>query len=342
MKRTRGKQVQGRASILDVAARAGVAAMTVSRVLNGAKGVAPATRAKVQTAIEELGYVPNALARGLLTGRTRTIGLLVNDISNPYWIAVASGAEDVVHRAGSTLVLGNIADSAQKEQLLIRAMLSQRVDGLLINTSFREPLLQLIHNDYPFVLIGPEHKGLRADVVRGDVSLGARMLTELFLSKGHRRIALLNGPRFDFESQEREKSYRQTLAEAGITPMPQWVREGTYGFRGGLAQATELLIIPEAERPTAIVASNNFLALSVIEAARALGRLIPSDVALAGFDDFVLASIIDPFLTVVAQPARGLGSQAAQLLLNRITNPGSWSPANLISKPELIIRRSSG
>ncbi len=136
-------------TIHDVAARAGVAAMTVSRVLNSSQRVAPATRERVQQAIDDLGYVPNALARGLLTGRTRTIGLLVGDISNPYWTAVASGAEDVAHQNGYTLVLGNIASSEEKEAELIQTMMSNRLDGLLINSPATRPLKRMLKRDFP-------------------------------------------------------------------------------------------------------------------------------------------------------------------------------------------------
>lgn len=329
-------------TIHDVAARAGVSAMTVSRVLNGSNRVAAETRQRIEQAIEELGYIPNALARGLLTGRTQTIGLLVSDITNPYWTAVASGAEDVAHQNGYTVVLGNIADSEEKENLLIQTMVSNRLDGLIINSPATRPLEALMKRGYPFVLIGPEHKGIQTDIVRGDIFYGAQVLTRHLLELGHQRIALLNGPKADFEAQQRALGFIQTLQEAGIEPDRSLIVNGTYGFRGGYGLAMQLLSLPASERPSAIVASNNFLALSAIEAARALDLRIPEDLALVGFDDFELASIIYPFLTVMAQPARILGVQAAQLLINRLNNPDTWRSSKLIFTPELIVRRSCG
>ena len=167
----------GKTTIQDVAVRAGVTAMTVSRVLNDSERVLPETRQRVQRAIDDLGYIPNALARGLLTGRTRTIGILVGDLGNPYWTAVASGAEEAAQKAGYSLVIGDIGDTEEREDALIKTMVSNRVEGLLINAPATPPLKRLTAANYPFVLIGPEHRGIRTDVVRGDVHrirIGAR------------------------------------------------------------------------------------------------------------------------------------------------------------------------
>jgi LacI family transcriptional regulator len=331
-----------KATIRDVAALAGVTAMTVSRVLNGSARVLPETRSRIQKAIDELGYVPNALARGLLTGRTRTIGLLVGDLNNPYWTAVASGAEETVRQAGYSLVIGNIGDTAAHEEELVKTMLGNRVEGLLINAPVGRPLKRLAAANYPFVLIGPEHRGIRTDVVRGDVYAGIVGLTSHLLGLRHRNIALLNGPSADFESRERLKGFRATIAAAGIDPDKAVIANGSFAYRGGYDAALTILRLPLEKRPTAIVASNNFLALSVIEAARAEGLRIPEDMALACFDDFVLAAVIDPFLTVMSQPARKLGMQSAELLLERLAAPSAWTPRKFVNVPQLIVRRSCG
>ena len=329
-------------TIQEVAMRAGVTAMTVSRVLNESARVAPATRQRVQQAIDELGYIPNALARGLLTGRTRTIGLLVDDISNPYWTAVAHGAEEVAQKNGCSLVLGNIGGSEDRQDELTKTLVGNRVDGLIINAPSGKPLKRLIQSNYPFVLIGPEHRGIHTDVVRGDVYKGAIGLTRHLLSLGHTRIALLNGPKADFESQQRVRGYTKALTDAGVQFDDALVFNGSYAFRGGHQAATAILSLSGKGRPTAIVASNNFLALSAIEMARHFGASIPDDIALVCFDDLVLASIVDPFLTVMSQPARTLGAHASQLLFDHLNSPGTWAPTKLIYPPELIVRRSCG
>ncbi len=183
---------------------------------------------------------------------------------------------------------------------------------------------------------------MQTDIVRGDVAFGAEILTKHLIALGHHRISLLNGPRGDFESIQRAESFDKVMLAAGLTLRSELKGEGSYDYRGGYDAALRLLSLPPGQRPTAMVASNNFLALSAIEAARALGLRIPEDLALVCFDDFVLASIIDPFLTVMAQPARVLGAQAAQLLVNRLNNPRSWQPSRLVFTPELIVRRSCG
>jgi len=329
-------------TIQDVAARAGVSAMTVSRVLNNSSRVAPETRKRIETVIEELGYFPNALARGLLTGRTQTLGVLVGDMTNPYWTAVASGAEEVAHRNGYTMVLGNIGSSPEKASQLIQTMVSNRVDGLLINGGPRKTLTTLLDRRYPIVLINKEYKGIQTDIVTGDNFYGAQVLTKHLLNLGHTHIALVNGPKDDSEAIERERGYKQTLKEHNIESRQNLIVSGSYWRRGGYLPAQHLLSLPPNERPTAILASNNFLALSVIEAVRDAQLSIPEDIALVCFDDFELSSIIYPFLTVMAQPARMYGVQAAQMLIDRLNNPEIWQPTRLVFTPELIVRLSCG
>lgn len=168
-------------TIQDVAARAGVSAMTVSRVLNHSGRVAPDTRRRVELAIHELGYVPNALATGLLKGRTRTIALIVSDISNPFFTSVVRGVEDVAQRNGYTVILGNSDESVEKEQQYIVALVSKRIDGLLIapaSNGSRATLDLLQRRGSPFVLIDRAIEGVQADAVCGDSVGGAKMLTQ--------------------------------------------------------------------------------------------------------------------------------------------------------------------
>ncbi len=331
-----------KATIQDVAMRAGVSAMTVSRVVNGSRRVAPETRQRIEQVIEELGYSPNALARNLLRGNTKTIGLLVGDITNPYCTALASGAEEVAHRNGYTIVLGNVGNSSDKATHLIQTLVSNRVDGLLINAGPRDIFKNLMKRKYPVVIIGPEYKGIQTDFVTGDNYYGAQILTRHLLSLGHKQIVLLNGPKDDSESIQREEGYKHTLKESGIEVQPDWIVEASYWRGEGYEPARKLLALPIGQRPSAIIASNNFLALSVIEAARDAQVRIPEDMALVCFDDFELESIIYPFLTVMAQPVRMYGVQAAQLLIDRLNNPERWQPSRLVFTPELIVRMSCG
>jgi LacI family transcriptional regulator len=248
----------------------------------------------------------------------------------------------VAHRNGYTLVLGNVGNSSEKANHLIQTLVSNRVDGLLINAGPRGIFKTLMKRNYPVVVIGPEYKGIQTDFVTGDNYYGAQVLTRHLLGLGHRHIALLNGPKDDSEATQREQGYIDTLHEYGIEPHNEWIVAGSYWRGEGYPPAQQLLSLPVDQRPSAIIASNNFLALSVIEAARDLNIRIPEDIALVCFDDFELASIIYPFLTVMAQPVRTYGVQAAQQLIDRLNNPDKWKPSRLVFTPELIVRMSCG
>jgi LacI family transcriptional regulator len=252
-------------TIQDVAARAGVSAMTVSRVINHQPRVAAATRARVLQAIDELGYVPNALARGLLQGRTRTIALIVSDISNPFFTQIARGVEDVAHRSGYAVILGNSDESTDKERVYINAMLSNRVDGLLIAPAGRESaktLDLLSRRGTKFVLIDRELEGIGVDTVVGDSIGGARTLTEHLIQLGHRRIGLVAGPQGVSTARDRLQGYEAALRSHGIEPDRCLVVESDYKRQGGKQAAMQLLALPLDQRPTAVVASNNFMGVA--------------------------------------------------------------------------------
>ena len=340
-------------TIQDVAARAGVSAMTVSRVLNQPARVAPATRQRVEQAIRELGFVPNALARQLLRGRTHTLALLVSDIGNPFFTQIARGVEDVAQRNGYTVIFGNSDESVEKERQYLHALLGRRIDGLLIapaGNGSRPMLDLLVQRGTPFVLLDREIDGVPADVVIGDNIGGARKLTEHLIGLGHRRIALVNGDPEVPIARDRRRGYLDTLRDHGIELRPELIVDGVYRRDSGMHAARQLLALPDAQRPTAIFAANNFLAVGVIEALRAAQVIIPRDVAVVCFDDIEIAAALDPFLTVMAQPARTFGTIGAQFLLERLEPSSSGAagpraapaPRRVVLPPELIVRVSCG
>ena len=340
-------------TIQDVAARASVSAMTVSRVLNQPARVAPATRQRVEQAIRELGFVPNALARQLLRGRTHTLALLVSDIGNPFFTQIARGVEDVAQRNGYTVIFGNSDESVEKERQYLHALLGRRIDGLLIapaGNGSRPMLDLLVQRGTPFVLLDREIDGVPADVVIGDNIGGARKLTEHLIGLGHRRIALVNGDPEVPTARDRRRGYLDTLRDHGIELRPELIVDGVYRRDSGMHAARQLLALPDAQRPTAIFAANNFLAVGVIEALRAAQVIIPRDVAVVCFDDIEIAAALDPFLTVMAQPARTFGTIGAQFLLERLEPSSSGAagpraapaPRRVVLPPELIVRVSCG
>lgn len=331
-------------TIQDVAARAGVSAMTVSRVMHNHPRVAPETRQRVTQVIAELGYVPNALARGLLKGQTRTVALLVSDISNPFFTLIARGAEDVAQRNGYTVLFGNSDESVEKERQYVDIMLQNRVDGLLIapaGQGSRKVLELLQAQSAKFVLIDRDVEGIASDIVEGDNVGGARILTEHLLRIGHRRIALVNGSLTTSTARERLIGYRTALVAHGVALDERFVVEGTFTRAAGHAAVAQMLALPPDEQPTAFCACNNFLAIGVIEALRAAQLDVPAQRAVVSFDDIELASALYPFLTVVAQPARTFGTLAMQFLVDRLR--GETTPARrVVLPPELIVRRSCG
>lgn len=333
------------ATIQDVAARAGVSAMTVSRVLNQHPRVAAGTRQRIERAIDELGYVPNALARGLLRGRTRTIGLIVGDVSNPFWTRVVRGVEDVANKNGYTVFVCNSDEAVEKEQQYVKALLSHRVDGLLLAAASnlsRKTLDFLRDKGSPFVLIDREVPGARADVVTGDSFGGAVALTDHLIDLGHRRIAFIGGPGDVSTSADRERGYEDALRRHGITPDRALRVESSYRRDGGYHAGRALLAMDRSQRPTAAFAGNNAIAVGVIEALRDARLRVPDDLALVCFDDLELASALYPFLTVAAQPARTFGTIAAQFLLDRLAGTETQPPRRVVLSPEIIIRASSG
>jgi LacI family transcriptional regulator len=310
-------------------------------VINGSGYVSEKTRRRVEEAIAELDYVPNVLARGLRSSHTRTLGLVVTDITNAFWTTVARGAEDLAMENGYSLFLCNTDESMQKQDQYLRALLARWVEGVIIApaSSGRESLQPLERACLPFVIVDRQVPDASADLVRGDSVGSARSLVEHLLSRGHRRIAHLGGPRGISTADERELGYRQALHAAGIDPEPGLVQRGEYKQESGYRQMQALLTRPQL--PMAVFAANNVLAVGALVALREAGLRVPEDVALACFDDLPQASLIDPFLTVAAQPAYELGSVAVRLLLERLEDPRR--PLRTVTLPaQLIVRRSSG
>ncbi len=328
------------ATIREVAKRAGVAPITVSRVINESGYVGEETRRRVNEAIAELDYVPNVLARGLRSKRTHTLGLLVTDITNAFWTTVARGAEDAAMQSGYSLFLCNTDEDVGKQEQYLRVLAAQRVEGVIIAPASSDgaALQPLAKAHLPHVVIDRRVAGLQADLVLGDSAGGARMLVEHLLARGHRRIAHLGGPRGVSTADEREEGYRAALTAAGLQIDPALVRRGDYKQEGGYGQMQTLLA--QGDLPTAVFAANNALAVGALVALRERGLRVPEDVALVCFDDLPQASLIDPFLTVAAQPAYELGHHAVRLLLERQESP--QRPPQTITLPvEIIVRRSS-
>ena len=328
-------------TIYDVAEHAGVSAMTVSRVLNQSSRVAEATRLRIQQAISELGYVPNTLARGL-KGVTRTLALIIPDVSNPFFTDIVHGAEEVAWQHGYTVFLGNTNSSAERERLYLQKFLGHGIDGLLIapsGNSTEAALLDVKARRVPFVLIDANVPGIRADKVLGDNTKAAQRLTEHLFELGHSRVAYVGGRTDISTARERAAGYKTALKQRGLKLNPGYLCTTDFSRAAGGNAAKTLMALPAP--PTAIVAANNTLAVGIVEALRELGQRVPEDVALVCFEDLELASALYPFLTVMAQPAREFGQIGTRFLLERIAKP-TLALRSCVLSPTLIVRKSCG
>jgi LacI family transcriptional regulator len=328
-------------TILDVAARAGVSAMTVSRVLNSPELVATKTKERVEKVISVLGYTPNALARGL-KGSTRTLALIIPDISNSFFTHIVHGAEAVARQCNYTLFLGNSDSSLEIQDHYLSKMLSHQIDGLLIvpmGNGSKETLERVQSKGVPIVLMDAKVPGLKADQVVGDNRKGGFELTEHLIKLGHTRIALVSGRQDISTMRERQQGYKQALKHYQLPFEPNYFIRTDFSRKEGYEAARKLL--SSSQPPTALVALSNLLVVGVLQALREVGLRVPEDMAVVCYEDIELASALHPFLTVMAQPAKEFGRIGAEFLLERITNPECTLQSTVLS-PSLVVRTSCG
>lgn len=329
-------------TIHDVAKRAGVSAMTVSRVINRANYISPQTRERVEAAIAELGYVPNTLARSLRWKGTKTLALILSDITNPFFTTLGRGVQDAARAAGFNVIFCNTDESETEQAEQLVTLVQKRVDGVLLvpAASSAEPVAYLKRHKIPVVVLDRRVEDCLVDSVRCDSELGAYQLTRLLIELGHRCIAMLSGPARVSTASDRVVGYRRALTEAGLEIAAELIFHGAYSPAGGrqMAQAA-LACVP---RPTALFAANNFIAIGAYQQLQEGGVRVPEDISMATFDEMPLTTLIEPFFTVVAQPAYEMGQRATQLLLARLNNTAAGECQEVILPFELIVRRSSG
>ncbi len=329
-------------TINDVARRAGVSPVTVSRVINNVSNVNPATRVKVERAIQDLGYVPSVAARSLRSKRTSTLALVLPDITNAFWTTVARGVEDAAQSCGYSVFLYNSDETPSKQLRYLDVIASQRVDGVIIAPydSDARNLAGLRARNIPTVVIDRRIKGWDVDTVYGDSVSGAYALIQHLIGLGHQRIAMVSGPPNTSTAEDRVTGYYLALIEAGIPVSPSLVKHGEFQAVSGERLTYQLL--DEGLNPTAIFAANNAIAIGVIDALEKRGLHIPQDIAVVCFDDLPNASRFFPFLTVAVQPAYDMGVNAAQLLLSRLEAEGGLQPRQVVLPARLLIRYSCG
>jgi DNA-binding LacI/PurR family transcriptional regulator len=329
--------------LAEVAKLAGVSTATVSRVVNRSTLVNEETRARVEQAIEKLGYRPSRVARRLRVegGRSGLVALLIPDIQNPFFADVARGVEDVARGEGYTVLIGNSDEDAEKEARYLEVMRAESVDGVILPpTSGRDAAaLDLARSGLPLVCLDRRLTRAKVDTVVIDNARGAYDAVEHLIALGHRRIGFIEGRPEISTSQERLEGYRRAMADQGLSLDPTLVRVGDSRQPSGQRLAAELLDAPD--RPSALLVGNNLMTLGALAAIHERGLRIPRDVAIIGYDDMPWAPALDPPLTAVRQPGYELGGRAMELLLQRIRDP-KRSTTVVVLEPELVVRRSCG
>lgn len=327
-------------TIVDVAKAAGVSTATVSRVINTPHAVREATRTKVREAMEACGYRYNALARGFVTKRTQTIGLIIPTITNPGFAESTRGIQDRAAEAGLSVLLGNTNYDLGTEERLIRVFQEMQVDGMVITTTNpNAPILKgLVAETFPFVVLYSTIRRGPMSCVGVDNYQGGYMATRHLIDSGHRRIAMIAGAfRFSDKSRNRWDGYRSCLREAGIAYDNALLAQTTYRLESGREVIQQML--RQEKPPTAVFCSNDYLAIGVMEGARELGLRLPKDLSVVGFDDIPLASYVTPGLDTIRLPAYDMGALGLETLLDRIAN-GHRPPVHRLMALELIVRGS--
>ena len=310
-----------RATITDVAAQAGVHPSTVSRVLNANvdSTIRPETRQRVRVAAERLGYRASPLARSLRLQRTLTLGMLVPDITNPFFSSIIKGAEDAARDRGYTLILGNSEDEPEREATYLRVLRERQVDGLLIASSQMadETIAELREDGFPFVLLNRGARHTEDLVVVVDNHAAAVEVVDHLAALGHRRVGHIAGPQNTTTGVDRLEGYRAAVRMHGLADEPALVvvAEAFSEAAGRRALAT---MLAGSARPTAVFAANDLIAIGMLQRLRQVGARVPQDLSIVGFNDIPLAGLLEPALTTVRVPQLEMGLAGTHLLIDRL------------------------
>lgn len=326
----------------DVATHAAVSVATVSAVLNANKYVSPALVQRVRASITTLGYERNSLAHGLKTQTSHTIGLVISDITNPFFTSIVRGVEDVANTQNYSLILGNSDEDSTKEMSYIRLLESKRADGLIvaITKGSHEYLHSWPIHHLPLVSIDRSLFNFGIDAVLVDNVTGARKAVEHLITLGHRHIGIVTGIPGITTTEERLAGYKLALEAHGLPFDTALIAEANSRVNGG-EQATLQLLTQDAIHPTALFVMNGLMTIGALQAFHKLGLRCPQDIALVGFDNLEWASVVYPRLTTVSQPTYEIGRQAALLLFERLRNRHA-EPKEIRLLPQLVIRESCG
>ena len=329
-----------RPTIKDVAREAGVSINTVSRALNDKPDVSAETRKAVLKAARELGYVPNKLARRLRANRTGVYGVIVADIANPFFSVVVKGMEEATKSLGCSLILQDSGEDFESELRAINTMQTEQVDAVLITPCRCKAgsIDALRAAGVPFVLVGRYFEDARTDYVCPDDEHAGYLATAHLLEQGHRRIAFINGPQDNSSAADRRQGHERALQEQGIPFSLDLIRDNALTIEAGYVHALDILDQAE-DRPTAVFAFNDIVALGAMRAARERHLRIPQDIAVVGCDDIVFGSYLEVPLTTVCIPKRDMGRTAVGIAEKKLA--GETRISQIKMPVELVVRGSS-
>ncbi|MGI9862653.1 LacI family DNA-binding transcriptional regulator [Moorella naiadis] len=328
-------------NIKEVAERAGVSPSTVSRALSGRVVVSQETREKVLRAVRELNYQPNALAKGLKEGRSRTIGLIIPNVRNLVFPAAIKGITDVAKKHGYTVILCNTDEDIETEKAYVDNLRKRLVDGLIFSTATAASthILELKEQCFPVVLM-IRHLEDQVDAVIVDNYQGGYEATQFLIQRGYRRIALINGTMDLDLYRQRFAGYKAALAAAGLTYNEDLVVHGTKDWEDGYRAI--LTILERGQQPDAVFAASDPKALGAIKALKEKGLRVPQDIAVMGYDNLDMSELMDPPLTTMAQPFYEVGQRAAERLIRLINSKRKTRPTVERLPAQLLVRASVG
>ena len=332
----------GAVSIRDVARRAGVSIATVSRSVNRIPTVDPVLAERVWHAIEEVGYLPNTQARALVSGRSRMLGLIVSEITNPFFPELVQEFENLAVAQGYEVLIGSTNYSPERTESLIRRMLQRNVDGVAVMTfGIEEELVQkLVEREFPLVFVdaGPRLPNIR--ILKVNYGAGIRQAVQHLAALGHRAIAFISGPLRLRSAVSRRDAFLRSMAELGLTVPAEHMVEGTHTMEGGMEAMDRLIALPEL--PTAVLCSNDMTAIGVLHALYRTTHSVPQDISVVGFDDIHLVQFMLPPLTTVQMSCKDLAAAAVEALRAGVERDHPQAAKTEWQIPtRLVVRQSS-
>ncbi len=329
---------RSRVTIRDVAAHAGVSHQTVSRVINGSKRVLPETRERIEKAIAELGYRPNAIARSMAKGTSGTLACIAPNLTDYTFASIIDGAEWQARKEGYFLLSASAPSEETFSALIDELASSRRTEGIIVMNPYQDSRHRYLSDAFPTVFAGARPRpNINYSVALNDF-LVAQESTQHLIDLGHRHIAMITGPMGEDCSQDRRDGYLKALQDAHISPVASWQVEGNWSAQSGYDAF--MTIIATGERPTAVFAQNDHIAVGVIKAAKEIGFSVPEQLSVIGVDDIPLASFFTPPLTTMQQDFAAIGQEAVKLLLQAIRKPDAPKQNHVLSA-KLILREST-